>query len=283
MLPHFDGTVMPISFKKAPLVELVAELRWVPFGAPPPTGGGFQIGMGGSLSSHEEFYARFGSRVQTFGFAASERLMPPGFPATPYQVVYRFKRLNETKELLQVGPGVFSANALRPYQSWLAFRPSVAQGIDALLASRANDEADTPFVTVALRYIDAFTSDLTGSLTPAQLIRDVFGIKVVMPDAISQQAGQNSDPVAAMRLAFATAKGQSVAMSVGEGVVADGKAVVVDTTVTAGAVDADAKPIEPSAKALMAALDEAREVQHSMFVKLTERIHDRMEPEGRDG
>src|SRR5215471_16972408 len=161
---------MPERYRNPPLVELIGELRWG------SSGSSFPLPPG----SHEEFFMRFGSRAGAVGYERVERLVPPGFPAPPFQAVYRFrKKAPETgTTLYQVGAGVFTANITPPYESWQEFRPVVEEGVDILLETRNPSEKDTPFTSASLRYIDAFGYQLTEGRSTAAFLRDVLGFAV---------------------------------------------------------------------------------------------------------
>src|SRR5258708_40179579 len=61
-----------ISFERAPVIEIIAELRWLP--APQPRNAltaGINI-----VTGPEEFFKRFGSEAGKRGFSQSERIIP---------------------------------------------------------------------------------------------------------------------------------------------------------------------------------------------------------------
>ena len=270
---------MPLTFKKAPLAELIAEVKWAAVGLPDPQQGArpgilqFQVF---NTSAFEEFYMRFGALVHAQGFTVAERIMPPGFPAPPFQVVYRYKGAKTGKEILQVGPGVFSANALRPYQSWHVFRPAVMVGLNALLEARPESEKDAQFTSVSLRYINSFTPDLTGGRDTATFVRDVLGIKTDFPKPIADLIAEGASPVPSLTFAFPTTDGLGVQLTVADGIVEGGPSIVLDLYVYSTG------PTAATADATIGALDAARNLAHGMFIGLTKSINTAMEPEGTD-
>jgi uncharacterized protein (TIGR04255 family) len=173
---------MAERYRHPPLIELIAELRW---GSPLPTTqppGGFLLGTG----LHEEFFMRFGSRAGALGYERVERLVPPGFPAVPFQAIYRFRKKEpeEGTTVYQVGAGVFSANITPPYHSWREFRPVVEEGVRILLETRNPSEKEMPFTSASLRYIDAFGNKFTEGRSTGAFIRDVLGFVVEPPAAV---------------------------------------------------------------------------------------------------
>lgn len=140
------------TFAKAPLVEIVAELRWQPSGQPlqlTQAGGGAGISPAVFIgdTTLEEFFLGFASHVNQLGFPRAERLVPSGVPLMPFRPVWRFRRSdNESAGVLyHIGPGLFSANAIPPYRSWRDFSPVVKSGVEALLKTRVESEKDAPF------------------------------------------------------------------------------------------------------------------------------------------
>src|SRR5262245_7349847 len=118
-----------ISFKKAPVVELVAELRWAPSGDDALPAGNVTLAFGNQA---EEFFQRFGNSVAKLNFTQTEKLIPAGLPPPWHHVAWRSRNPNDVNKLLQVGAGIFSANALQPYRRWREFEPTIELGVKAL-------------------------------------------------------------------------------------------------------------------------------------------------------
>src|SRR5712692_4130655 len=143
---------MSLTFAKAPLLEIVVELRWVPpqitlqvqqqQGVVPlviPTLGSSKL---------DEFFMRLGGRLHQQGFLAVERLLPPGFSML-HQPVYRYRKAADPSPspvLCQAGDGLFSVHGVPPYHSWEKFYAVVENGIRALLDARDSAQKDLPFV-----------------------------------------------------------------------------------------------------------------------------------------
>src|SRR4029077_9828037 len=186
---------MSITFAKAPLVELITELRWVPQGsnaiepavAPQqsilPT-----VFFGGT--KQEEFYMRLGGALHKSGFSRSERLLPAGMPFVLHQPVYRFRSESEEggSVIYQVGYGIFSVHAIPPYHSWAKFLPFVTAGLDLLLGSRLDSDAKQPFTQATLRYIDFFGEEMMQGRDIASFMSQVLGVSVTLPAALSKAA-----------------------------------------------------------------------------------------------
>ena len=258
--------------ENAPLVELIAELRWLP----DPSQMIFPQTMGGQVgpqlitgNAQEGFYLRFGNEAHRLQHSDTERLMPGGFPATLHQPVYRFRQRtaqDQTTTLYQVGPGLFSANAVPPYESWAAFEPVVRNGVQALLASRDQSEVNAPFSAISLRYIDAFTPHHTEGRDVRSFLQDILGISIQVPDALMQhlRTGEAIKPV--LQLQIPMQDGYVMNVAFGEGVANDIPAVMMDTTIST------TFPIQPSLDAVMQVFGQAHAAIDSSFNSLIERI-----------
>lgn len=265
---------MNITFNNAPLVEIVAELRWTPPNQhmlTPQVNGGVPVSIFVS-NDFEEFFMRFGGECYQHDFKRTERLVPSGFPSIVGQPVFRYKKGSEESELYQVGPGLFTANATPPYKSWNEFSPVVKNGVDALLLARNPAEKEVAFSKVSLRYIDAFGPSLTKGMPLEDFVSEVLGFKVGLPLPVSSLIAQGQKAKVFVQLNFATANGMSVNVTVGEGQANNSPVVILDTTVSS------ITPVDPNADSVMAALATARSIIHDMFVKITENIHSEMNP-----
>jgi uncharacterized protein (TIGR04255 family) len=252
------------------VVELIAELRW---GSPlPATQSRNVIVLPGG--THEEFFMRFGSRVGVFGYEQVERIVPPGFPALPFQAIYRFRKKapEQGTTLYQVGIGVFSANITPPYHSWEQFRPVVEEGVRILLETRNATEKELPFSSASLRYIDAFGKQFTEGRSPAVFIRDVLEFKVQLPAAMCDEVAQSAEVRPSIQLQIPLKSGQQMSLALGEGSVGGEEAVVMDLTVSSEG------SISPNISDTMALFHSAHDVCHRVFVGTTKKLSHIMQP-----
>jgi uncharacterized protein (TIGR04255 family) len=141
---------------KAPLAEVVFELRW-----------NLQVGPQNQAVLHSDpgllpLLDAFGSNVKKakFGFV---REMSHPLQTGPYGVVRRYFRDSETPyPILQVGVGIFAANASSQYE-WPTFKDQVLLGTRALLSSYPKmDFFSLSPNLLELRYIDLFDKAVTG-------------------------------------------------------------------------------------------------------------------------
>lgn len=256
-----------MTLKSAPFVEIVAELRWSPEASTShqittPSNAGLQQITFHDSNSFESFFMKFGGLAHNLGFSQTERLLPMGFPTVAYQPVFRFRADGNPSKIYQVGAGLFTANAVAPYKSWDDFAPDIEKGVAALLTAREGLEADAAFNSVSLRYLDAFTSELTGDRGAAQFIDEVFGLKVELPPAISNLIVDGGIVTPNLQFQLPLKEGLLMHIAVGDGMAHGKKAVVMETTV------ATTIPTAANVQALMEALSGAHEIIHTMFFEL---------------
>lgn len=266
-----------ISFARAPLVEIVAELRWLPTGVGMPPQGpvvlGFAAGDGDGLAM------AIRGRPEIASFAQTEKLLPPGFPAAWHQVVWRFRNPTVSGVLLQVGPGIFTANAFQPYRRWSEFRPTVRCGVTALLEARPSSEKELQFSALTLRYINAFSTDLIGDMGAEKFVREILGFEVALPGALEALRGPTGSSSLSLNLLLSAANtSKSVLVQVGDGSIrqigtnADTSVVMLDMSVSENV------PQKPDLETVLASFDSSRNIIHDAFLQMTSKIRDRMEP-----
>lgn len=266
---------MSVTYLNAPLVEIIAEVRWGPASDAVRDGGG-----SGSIlvtlpqTKDEELLMHFGAEISKRAFGRIERLSPPGMPMPVGQSVCRFRPTDVTKQspLFQLGRGVFTSNALPPdYKSWAEFAPIVRTGLDALFESHTRASEAAPNISMVLvRYVDAFGPSLTDGMQPAAFIRNVLGIDIKLPRSISSLS--TADEVRpSLQFSVPTKLGQ-LQVALGSTVRNNQEAVILDTTMIIQ------RDIGANAEAALAALTEARGAIHDLFRELTAPIHAAMGP-----
>ena len=269
-------------FSNPPLVELVAELRWVPGVAstsatPQPQGGNLVLQAGTiqfPLTSQyqEETFSRFSNHAAAKGFLISERLVPVGF-SLPFSVVYRFRKLPSTGEnyLYQIGPGVFSANALPPYRNWETFRPIVQEGVQALLESRHTTE-NVSFLSVKLLYINLFSEEFTEGKRSFRFLNDILGVKLELPNTLKEQISDIDGVQAGVHLAMPLRNGLAMNLNLQDGI-AIGKSGILMSTEVLGV-----QPTPPDISQIMQTLETAHTSIRATFLGLTEKLSAKMLP-----
>jgi uncharacterized protein (TIGR04255 family) len=266
---------MSVQFNNAPLVELIAEVRWEADGSIPaptsPGAPGFQISIN-NAATPEEFYTRFGDEIDALEFHHSERTLPQGFAAPMGQVAYRFRKSRTDPTIVQVGPGVFTVNAVRGYKSWETFSPNVEEAAGALLRSRDEADHDKPFTLAQVRYLDMFDAKFLRGQSPAEFIESVLGFGLLAPDKVSEQVKAGTVRTTTLQTIVDTDDGLRIQLTVGEGQGPQAGSVMLD--MIAGSIE----PVEPAVGPLMNVLGRAHLLLHDMFLSIAKDLYELMEP-----
>jgi uncharacterized protein (TIGR04255 family) len=266
---------MAIYFQNAPLIEVIVELRWgvaFPFpsaGMMGTTGPHFQINL--EASQGEEFFMSFGAECGARGLERAERIVPQGFPVIPGQVVYRFRSKDRANQnLLQVGPGVFTVNALPPYKGWESFEKLVGQGIDALLAARPDADATAGFTSVNVRFINGFGPEYFEGTSRISFLRSL-GFVLQVPKELENVSKQDETTFFNLNYITGLEGGAKLQINLGEGA-KDGLPIqVVELGATYENVDA-------TPEALLSVINTSHDMIEKIFMDMTTPIHALMKP-----
>lgn len=250
---------MSESVENAPVIEVIAELRWSPLALPEAMlmGSGPKVIPPPLASGTNEFFGRLSDHFRGMGYTAVTRLVPEPFPMLVHQPVLRFDRPegNGLKSLYQVGPGLFSANAVPPYDSWLeAFSKTVASGVESLLAARDAAERDAPFEAVTLRYLDAFGPSLTEGRDSLAFAREVLGISVDLPKALTQHLRDGAAWKPFLQFHVPVGDGLVLSIAIGDGIANERPAVLMDWSLICST------QVMPDVAEVMRVLNHAHEV-----------------------
>jgi len=273
-------------FKKPPLVELIAELRWGaptlgivpgslgPVAIPTPAGPdgkpqAIQFSMAGA---YDAFFMHFGAQAHKMGFTVQERIVPPNAFLMPYQTVWRWRKPDVNGLFLQLGAGVFTINGGPPdYTHWGEFLPTVKEGVAGLLDALNTYPGGRPsnFNQTLLRYIDLFADD-TAKLPPLDFLRDVMGLKIQLPDVISELPREGRDVIPHLTFAVPVKDG-AVQLLFSHGTVAGRTGHIFDSTVVRNA------EVALSSDAVAESFTESHATTNKIFMALTKPLHAAME------
>ncbi len=269
---------MATTFGNAPLVELIAELKWDDVSHPQLSlqGGNSQSQFfaHGSLNHSSDFFMRFGGLAHVAKFSRMERLIPEGFPIFAGQPVLRFRPTENSNNsvLYQVGPGIFSANAMPPYKSWSQYRPILEEGVRLLLDARGESDKEKPFSSLSLRYLDAFTKEFTQGYDVGVFIKKILGFEVLLPNGVAKLIAEGQSPKPTFQIQIPMSGSFVMNIAIGEGMANEELAIIMDTTVIS------IVSIAPNLDATMSAFESAHTIIHNMFVEVTQPLSDLMQP-----
>lgn len=267
---------MGLTFKKPPLLEIIAEVRWQPAHMLDPAAGVAMPIMPQLSAPYEATFLKFTAKMGAEGYESVERLVPYSTPMLPHAPAVRLRPKHGMSEstLYQIGPNMFSANATPPYISWDEFKPKVELGLVTLLACRAPQDANAPLFA-SLRYIDAFRGPLLRDASTMDFLSETLGVRIQLPTAITEHRKADKPILPRLQLTIPLEFG-TMSMNFAEGQVEGERAVFMDTSVLL------ASAMPPDAVRVMEGFSMARKVIHSVFVKLTKSIADQMIPTGAD-
>lgn len=266
---------MAITFQNAPLIEVIVELRWGvphPFTSPglsQTPGQQFHVNL--ELPQSEDFFTDFGAECGARGLTRAERIIPQGFPVLPGQVVYRFRSNDRSDQnLLQIGAGLFTVNALPPYNGWPSFQALVSRGIEALLASRPASDKGVGFTSVNVRFINGFGAEFFEGASRLSFLRSL-GFILQVPAELGNVSREDESTFFNLNYVTGLQGGAKLQVNLGEGV-KDGIPIqVVELGSTYENVDA-------TPEALLAAINDSHEMIEKIFMDMTTPIHALMKP-----
>jgi uncharacterized protein (TIGR04255 family) len=143
-----------------------------------------------------DFRISFGEGAKKLGYKSIEQVIPPQVPLelVAHQATNRFRTEQNKWPLLQIGPGVFTANIVPPYRGWKDFRPTVADGVNLLYQTYPIKEKYFFISHILLRYVNVFT-DEHGVTSISQFLRDELGLTAALPNALLRHVNGNLDDV----------------------------------------------------------------------------------------
>jgi uncharacterized protein (TIGR04255 family) len=267
-----------MQFQNPPLVELVVELKWAGAGtvaAPAGIPQGMPYPEPPNIA-HEKFLSDFRQLAAKSNWKQSERLMPQGFNLH-FQPALRIRSDDPSRSsiLLQVGQGIFSAHALRPYKEWETFWPIAQEGIEMLLKSRADTEKLQPFFAANVMYIDVFEEAIVGEMSEPRFLQDVLGFGLALPPVVKRQI-INEDQVE-IQFSFKLPLEDQLEMRLsvnGNAVWGDKKGIVMSTIVSSQ------RNVLPDLHDISAVFGASHMAIRRTFIGLTERVHSKMNPIG---
>jgi uncharacterized protein (TIGR04255 family) len=264
---------MGTPFAKAPLVELIAELRWAPAGPPAPQPIGMPVVFTADAKI-EQFFMALGGELYQSGFQRSERLVPSGFPLVLGNPVVRYRSDDAAKKsvLYQAGADVFSVHGIPPYGGWEDFAPFLQNGLKALLHVRGEGQDQHPITQVTLRYLNFFGEQLLEGQNITSFVSDVLGFCITLPKPLNQAASPKE--LRNLFLKFVVpVEGGSLNISVGDGKMNNQTGLVMDSAITSTA------QVAPEVDAIIKILNLAHDIISEVFMGLTKPIEQLMEPQ----
>ncbi|MCE8035909.1 TIGR04255 family protein [Billgrantia tianxiuensis] len=261
---------MKERFENPPLREIIAELTWdqhEEYAGQDPSEPVYH-------QAYEETFNEFLDKVGERGYTRSERLIPANFPCPPAQVVLRARHSNYRKgkdvasrTLYQMGMGVFTVNAVPPYESWEEFSPLVEDGLEDFLHMSLPGGQPEGF-RLKLRYINAFGKDLVSDKSHKDFLQDALGVSVNLPETVIDQVdGQFELPLldVVLPLGFGNMK-----LRFAKGLANDEQVYIFDLTISYS------QEYKSDLSEIMQAFSMGRNSIHHVFINITKNLHKKM-------
>ena len=261
------------SYKNAPLIELIVELRWTVTtlfspDAPPP--------IAENSATFDIWFNAFSSKLEKLGYLNLERLLPYDFPPSAYQPIFRYRKSRETPfPVVQFGHGIFTINAGPPdYVSWKKFRPEVEAGIKALLDAKPGENSPKKFISANVRYIDGFRDTLKEGLSNYKFIKEGLQTSIHLPKSILNLAESEDSiaPTILMRFPSKANINSLLTIQIAAGKVNNESATLMEMSYHTN------EEILMETTEVLEVLDVSHGTLHSVFEMITQPIHDRMLP-----
>jgi len=163
---------------KAPLVEVVFELRWALQGAPLPPVMQSDPGLLPLLDS-------FSAGVKKQKFSSFKDVAHP-MQTGGHGIVRRFyKRDDLPFPVLQIGPGIFASNE-GPNYSWPDFKKQTLSAMTIAIASypKLKFFAFAP-ISLELKYTDVFTKSILGNAALFHFTQNATSLRFALPEMLN--------------------------------------------------------------------------------------------------
>ena len=105
------------------------------------------------------FAEEFKKEAHSEGFTHVDRVVPEQVPheLLAHKVILRFRKRPEQWPVLQIGPGVLTANIVPPYRGWKGFAPFADTALKLLWKSYPLPDRYLTITRIHLNYINGFT------------------------------------------------------------------------------------------------------------------------------
>lgn len=251
-------------YKNAPLIEVIAEIRWdlVHLRAIP----------GGAVDPHYQEAAEGLSRLlEERGYTHTEQLIPPELPPelTPGKPIVRFRRQPGKWPLYQFGPGVFTCNIVPPYGGWADFRSVVEAGFADLYEAYPSAEEILKVNLHELRYIDGFgkTHGVSYPTGFATFLKNELNIRLSLREGFVEQFSNTLDKVqytGEFRFPLSLPENAYASVRFGPGKAKGEPIIMIELQ-----VQYSGEPDQTSPDRILAWMDEAHNSLHDMFEAIT--------------
>jgi len=221
--------VADFVFENPPLVEVICEVHWQIQDISIIPGGGVD-------PQFAVFSEQFAQAAGKNGFRLREDLAPAEVPIEflARKPTQRYRSGPNTWPLYQIGPGIFTANIVPPYQGWNSFRKALHAGFDMAYASYPIADKLFQIRHVVLRYLNGFTAR-HGLESLSAFLRTGFNIRADAPDSFKKQFVEGARDITYLletRFGTASPLGGLCAIKIAPGKVKNDNAVILELRIS---------------------------------------------------
>ena len=174
-----DSKTIDFLYQNAPLVEVIAEVYWV------------DPSVRSRLRNVDPFYTdfekEFSKKTVVGGWRDIEYLVDSH---TPHEHVAghlrnRYRQAEGTYPLVQIGPGMLTANITPPYNGWHEFEPFLFRQLERLFECYPQSAHTLRIQKLVLRYVDGFDFERFDIEDQSLFARKMVGIHMSLPDSFA--------------------------------------------------------------------------------------------------
>lgn len=246
-----------MELARAPLVEVITELRW---GRATRTPDG-KISFTFSEDDTTFFVGKFHSVAKERGFSTVERANV-FLQGAPHVVTHRFRNAPNTWPCYQVGIGTMTMNQVNEGYKWESYKQTVLSGLEMLDKAHPSGLEKLPRIGVDLKYQDGFLFE--ENETPGEFLQKKLNFGFEIPQQVLTNEALRSPKVTANNIGFELALQKPLgilAVSLNQVLLHNKPAFLMETSVRS----IESMCPEFTRKAMEAWLEEAHNVQRMAF------------------
>lgn len=252
------------SFSNAPLIELIAEVRWAQAEPISPSEDDVNMFIGPSA-----FLQQANVGFAALGYSQVERLAPMGMDLEDEPLLrYMNPKDPDSSVIYRLGESGFSVSAIPPYRTWEDFQPRLIEGLEIIIGALEATGGPAEFTRVNLNYVDAFGPEFWKSTGRFEFLTQGLGFTVTQPQAISQRLKSGEMSSAWLDYRGTTLDGDRVQIKAGLGTVLNVQSVIMDTAVS------HREPVPRTVSDVSRVLNVAHTFIHDTFSEITAKYID---------
>jgi uncharacterized protein (TIGR04255 family) len=180
-------TTNDFIYENAPLREVIVQIWW----RLQPIFGSTDAAIDPHIAVFSE---NFKKEAHSSGFTHVERVVPEQIPheLLAHKVMLRFRKSADQWPVLQIGPGVLTANIVPPYRGWKDFAPVADTALKLLWKSYPLPASYLTITRVHLNYVNGFTRK-HGLTTISSFVRDHLGLAPQLQPALLDLTDQKDE------------------------------------------------------------------------------------------